>query len=83
MFELGVVYRNIQRADKAAADGLPLHQLPLAEMKKIEPRITQAVFGVLSVDRSVGSRTSYGGTAPNNVRAQARKWLKTLERERN
>jgi len=68
---------------KAAADGLPLHQLPLAEMKKIEPRITQAVFGVLSVDRSVGSRTSYGGTAPNNVRAQARKWLKTLERERN
>ena len=68
---------------KAAADGLPLHQLPLAEMKKIEPRITQAVFGVLSVDRSVGSRVSYGGTAPNNVRAQARKWLKMLERERN
>ena len=68
---------------KAAEAGLPLHKLPLAEMKKIEPRITQAVFGVLSVDRSVGSRTSYGGTAPKNVRAQARKWLKTLERERS
>ena len=68
---------------KAAEADLPLHKLPLAEMKKIEPKITQAVFGVLSVDRSVGSRTSYGGTAPNNVRAQARKWLKTLERERN
>ena len=68
---------------KAAEADLPLHKLPLAEMKKIEPKITQAVFGVLSVDRSVASRTSYGGTAPKNVRAQARKWLKTLERERS
>ena len=68
---------------KAAETDLPLDKLPLAEMQKIEPKITQAVFGVLSVDRSVGSRTSYGGTAPKNVRAQARKWLKTLERGRN
>jgi argininosuccinate lyase len=67
---------------KASASDLPLHELSLAEMRKIEPKITQAVFGVLSVDRSVQSRTSYGGTAPNNVRAQARKWLKTLTRER-
>jgi argininosuccinate lyase len=67
---------------KAAAAGQPLHKMPLADMKKIEPRITQAVFGLLSVDRSVGSRTSFGGTAPANVRAQARKWLKTLHRER-
>ena len=68
---------------KAAETDLPLHKLPLAEMKKIEPKITQAVFDVLSVERSVTSRTSYGGTAPKNVRAQAKKWLKTLERERN
>src|SRR4051794_31956204 len=68
---------------KAARDDVPLHKLSLAEMRKIEPRITQAVFGVLPVDRSVASRVSYGGTAPNNVRAQAKKWLKTLERERN
>ncbi len=68
---------------KAAETDLALHKLPLAEMKKIEPRITQAVFGVLSVDRSVGSRTSYGGTAPKNVRTQAKKWLRTLERERS
>ena len=57
---------------------LPLHKLPLAEMQKIEPRITKAVFDVLSVERSVQSRTSYGGTAPKNVRAQASRWLKTL-----
>jgi argininosuccinate lyase len=68
---------------KAAAADLPLHKLPLAEMRKIEPKITQAVFGVLAVDRSVQSRTSYGGTAPNNVRAQARKWLNALGRERS
>jgi argininosuccinate lyase len=57
---------------KASEADLPLHELSLAEMKKIEPRITQAVFGVLSVERSVQSRTSYGGTAPKNVRAQAK-----------
>ena len=68
---------------KAAEAGLDLDRLPLAEMKKIEPRITQAVFGVLSVERSVSSRTSFGGTAPANVRAQAKKWLKRLEQERS
>ena len=67
---------------RAAEAGLPLHELPLKEMKKVEPRITQAVFGVLSVDRSVRSRKSFGGTAPANVRAQARKWLKRLDGER-
>jgi argininosuccinate lyase len=63
---------------KAAATGLPLHKLPLAEMRKIEPKITKAVFDVLSVERSVQSRTSYGGTAPKNVRMQARRWIKRL-----
>jgi argininosuccinate lyase len=47
-------------------------------MQAIEKRITDDVFNVLSVDRSVKSRVSYGGTAPKNVKAQARKWLKTL-----
>jgi argininosuccinate lyase len=41
------------------------------------------VFSVLSVDASVKSRTSYGGTAPRNVRAQARKWLRALEKARD
>ena len=51
-------------------------------MKKIESRITKDVFGVLSVERSVQSRQSYGGTAPKNVREQAQKWLYRLESER-
>jgi argininosuccinate lyase len=74
-----VTGRIVAKAEKA---GLPLHKLPLAEMQAIEPRITQAVFDVLSVERSVQSRTSYGGTAPGNVRAQARRWLRRLDKER-
>jgi argininosuccinate lyase len=65
---------------KAAESGVALHRLPLAAMQAIEPRINDEVFGVLSVDRSVKSRVSYGGTAPKNVRAQARKWLRKLEK---
>jgi len=64
---------------KAAEAGVPLDKLPLKTMQEIEPRITKAVFGVLSVDSSVKSRKTYGGTAPNNVRAQAKRWLKRLE----
>jgi argininosuccinate lyase len=67
---------------KASADGVALHELPLQEMQAIEPKITAAVMAVLSVDASVKSRVSYGGTAPKNVRAQAKAWLKRLEKER-
>jgi argininosuccinate lyase len=63
---------------RAAETGVALDALPLKEMQTIEPRITAAVFGVLSVDNSVRSRKAYGGTAPNNVRAQANRWLKQL-----
>ena len=66
---------------KAAEVGVPLHRLPLATMREVEPRISEDVFSVLSVDRSVRSRTSFGGTAPKNVRAQARKWQRKLEKE--
>jgi argininosuccinate lyase len=68
---------------KAAETGIALHRLPLGAMQAIEPRITDEVFSVLSVDRSVKSRVSYGGTAPKNVRAQARKWLRKLEKEKS
>ncbi|MBZ0140459.1 MAG: argininosuccinate lyase [Pseudorhodoplanes sp.] len=67
---------------EAARQNLPLHRLPLAAMQAVEPKITDDVFAVLAVERSVKSRTSFGGTAPANVRAQARKWLKRLEKGR-
>jgi argininosuccinate lyase len=66
----------------AAETGVPLHRMALAAMQEIEPRIAQDVFSVLSVDRSVKSRTSFGGTAPKNVRAQAKKWLRRLEKDK-
>ena len=63
----------------AAEAGVALDRLPLEAMQAVEPRITKAVFGVLSVGNSVKSRVAYGGTAPNNVRAQAKRWLKRLK----
>jgi argininosuccinate lyase len=65
---------------KAAEAGVALDKLPLAAMQAIEPRITKAVYEVLSVEKSVQSRAVYGGTAPKNVRAQAKRWLKRLEK---
>jgi argininosuccinate lyase len=67
---------------RAASDKISLDQLPLAEMQAIEPRITKDILTVLSIDNSVKSRTSYGGTAPKNVRREANKWLKALAKER-
>ena len=64
----------------AETKGLDLEQLSLEEMQSIEPRITKAVFSVLSVESSVKSRTSYGGTAPQNVAKMARQWLRRLEK---
>jgi argininosuccinate lyase len=70
-----VTGRIVAAAEKA---GVTLDRLPLPAMQAIEPRITMAVFRVLSVERSVASRTSFGGTAPKNVRSQARRWLSRL-----
>jgi argininosuccinate lyase len=67
---------------RAASEKLPLDQLPLAEMQAIEPRINKDVLAVLSVENSVKSRVSYGGTAPKNVRREASRWLKALAKER-
>ena len=66
---------------RAAERRIPLEKMPLAEMQDIEPRINEEVFSVLSVDKSVKSRTSQGGTAPANVRDNARAWLKRLQNE--
>ncbi len=62
----------------AEGRGADLAGLTLAEMQAIEPRMTQDVFGVLTVEASVNSRTSFGGTAPANVAAAAAKWLEVL-----
>jgi argininosuccinate lyase len=65
----------VARADARSVD---LSGLTLAEMQAVEPRITQGVFDVLTVQASVRSRTSYGGTAPANVAAMAAEWKAKL-----
>jgi argininosuccinate lyase len=65
----------------AEQKGVALDRLTLAELQEIDARIGEAVFGVLSVNASVKSRASFGGTAPNEVRRQVRYWRKRLKRD--
>jgi argininosuccinate lyase len=70
---LGLPFRDAHHVTgavvrKAEALGVQLAELPLAEMQDVEPRITEEVKSVLTVEQSVASRTSLGGTAPDNVR---------------
>jgi argininosuccinate lyase len=62
----------------AEAEGCELAELPLDKLQAIEPGLTAAVHDVLSVEASVASRASYGGTAPVRVREQARRWREEL-----
>ena len=72
---LGLPFRQAHHVTgsivKRAEDkGCGLAELTLAEMQAVLPEITMEVFAVLSVDRAVASRTSYGGTAPEQVMTQ-------------
>ncbi|NJM31210.1 MAG: argininosuccinate lyase, partial [Rhizobiales bacterium] len=63
----------------AEKKGVDLPDLALGDMQRIEKRITKDVYKVLSVEASVSSRTSFGGTAPANVKSEAQRWLKLLK----
>jgi argininosuccinate lyase len=83
---LGMPFRRAHEVTGAVValaekKGVPLEALALADMQKIEPAITAQVFDFLGVEESVKSRTSLGGTAPANVRREARRWLDRLARE--
>jgi argininosuccinate lyase len=64
---------------RAETLGVPLDSLSLAELKKLEPKITEEVCTVLPVDASVASRRSFGGTAPDRVREQVAFWKERLK----
>jgi argininosuccinate lyase len=64
----------------AESKKIGLEELALADLKTIHPGITAEVFSVLSVQDSVKSRNSYGGTAPAEVKKQVRGWKKRLAR---
>jgi len=63
---------------QAEARGVDLAALSLAEMQAEEPGITADIFGVLTVEASIASRTSHGGTAPANVAREAARWQAAL-----
>jgi argininosuccinate lyase len=59
---------------RAEALGVELAGLALAELQALEPRITADVYQVLTPEASAASRRSFGGTAPDEVRAQIARW---------
>jgi argininosuccinate lyase len=65
----------VKRAEEL---GVTLDKVPLAEMQKIEPGITKEIVTVLSLEHSLNSRTSFGGTAPVRVREQIAFWREKL-----
>jgi argininosuccinate lyase len=72
--DLGMPFRQAHHVTgtivkRAEALGVSLADLPLDELQAVEPTITKAVYAVLDIDSSVASRSSYGGTAPDRVRA--------------
>ena len=73
-----VTGRIVAMAEEKNAD---LKKLTLAELQAVEPGISQDVFSILDPARSAKSRKSQGGTAPANVRREARKWIKRLEKD--
>ncbi len=70
-----VTGRAVKRAEVL---GCGLEDLPLNELQSLEPRVTQAVYKVLSPAASCASRISYGGTAPSQVRIQVARWKERL-----
>ncbi|MCK0121186.1 argininosuccinate lyase [Loktanella sp. F6476L] len=81
--ELGLPFRDAHHVTgslvaMAEAKSCDLPELSLADMQSVHQDITQSVFDVLGVKNSVASRTSFGGTAPANVRAQAARWKDEL-----
>ena len=81
--ELNIPFREAHHitgsAVKLAEDsGKEIWDLSLEELQTVEPKITKDIFDVLTVDASVSSRQSYGGTSPERVREQIAAWKDRL-----
>ena len=81
--EMGLPFRDAHHITgslvaMAEDKGIDLPELTLPDMQSVHADISEAIFEVLGVDNSVRSRTSYGGTSPDNVRAQIARWKKDL-----
>jgi argininosuccinate lyase len=80
---LGLPFRDAHHVTGALVgmaeqQGCDLPDLTLAQMQTVHDGISEGVFDVLTVENSVNSRMSYGGTAPAQVRAQVARWQELL-----
>jgi len=71
--DLGIPFREAYLSVKEIIDlsiskKIPVQDLDISQLKKIEPRITKEVYNYISVTKSIRSRKSFGGTAPTNVK---------------
>ena len=83
--ELDMPFRNAHHVTGeivalAEKQGKRLDELALPDMQSVEPGIKESLLEVLSVQQSVASRLSYGGTSPTNVKKMAQQWLVRLEK---
>ena len=81
--ELGMPFRDAHHVTgalvaKAEAKGVDLADLTLDTMQSVEPRLTDAIYSVLTVEKSAASRTSFGGTSPLRVAEQIAAWKERL-----
>ncbi|MBU1374415.1 MAG: argininosuccinate lyase [Alphaproteobacteria bacterium] len=81
--ELNLPFRDAHHVTGAAVKkaeelGVGLSDLPLSELQALDGRITSSIYDVLTPEASVASRRSYGGTAPDQVRAQIKRWKEAL-----
>ena len=77
--EAGIPFRDAHHVTGRAvalaeSKNCELAELPLAELQGLHGDITDAVYEVLTVQASVASRSSFGGTAPNSVRDRIKDW---------
>ena len=83
--ELSLPFRKAHQATAqiiriAESNGINLQDVPLKQMQMIEPGITPEAISILNIDKSIDSRTSFGGTAPSRVYraiSEARKRIDT------
>jgi len=83
--EAGLPFRDAHHVTGRAValaeqENKQLDQLSLDQLQTIHTDITEAIYDVLSVEASVASRTSFGGTAPENVRKQVKYWKARLNK---
>lgn len=82
--ELGMPFRDAHHVTgrlvaMAEEGGVDLPDLDLSQMRSVEPRLTDAIYSVLTVEKSAASRTSFGGTAPSEVARQVAEWENRLD----